>query len=137
MLERVCCSTFGFGTIVLSLLFDNCASLCDKNLCDREMLFQSYKGSVGLAPCCATDAPSRIPRNIRSKTECVLRCQEEGNCLGVNWKDPNTCEMFSLIPNNATHLSECSYFDEGDYNVRAVDKNHVRFQDGKKLGNLV
>ena len=98
----------------MSLLFEKCLSSCGRNSCEREMTFRSYKGSSGLASCCATDSPNMITRRIRSKIECQLRCQETGNCSGVNWKQPNTCEMFSVTPQNVSNLGGCKYFDKGE-----------------------
>ena len=114
-LKRVWCSKIGLGAlIVLSLLLETCPSLCGTDTCEREITFQSSKGSSGLASCCASDAPNLIQPNMRSKIECAARCREIGNCSGVNWKQPKTCEMFSSIPDNATHLSGCEYFGKGE-----------------------
>ena len=115
VLKSVCCLKFCFGAILVSLLFEKCLSSCGgMNPCEKGMKFRSYKGSSGLASCCATDAPNLMSINIRSINECVLRCQETGKCLGVNWKQPNICEMFSVTPQNLTDLSGCEYLDKGE-----------------------
>ena len=98
----------------MSLLFEKYLSSCDKNSCWKEMKFQSYRGSSGRASCCATDVPKMMSTTIRSTIECQLRCQETGNCSGVNWKQPNTCEMFSATAKNLSNLSGCKYFDKGE-----------------------
>ena len=103
-----------FGAMVLSLLFEKFVSSCGKDLCEREITFQKCRGSTGSSVCCATDAPSLIRSNLRSKMECLLWCEQTTECSGANWKAPHSCELFSIIPKSASQLSGCSFFEKGE-----------------------
>ena len=62
---------------------------------------------------CATDIPSDI-RQVRSKMECVLSFQTTPGYSTVNWKFPNTCEVFFDTPSNYEMVNGCSFLAPGE-----------------------
>ena len=63
---------------------------------------------------CSTASPSLVVKNVRSKIECTLLCQNKVTCTSVNWKDPRTCEMFLFNPGTFAAGTSCVYFTRGE-----------------------
>ena len=78
----------------------------------RDMNFNAYEDLTG-GKVCSTDSPSQIVNKVRSKLECTLLCQDRAGCYGVNWKEPNTCEIYNAIPRSYARETRCIYFSRG------------------------
>ena len=59
-------------------------------------IFMRYKNAS--SDVCSLKDPSHVLNNVRSKQECVLLCQADPRCSGVNWKEPSVCEMYFFDP---------------------------------------
>ena len=75
-------------------------------------IFKAQK-SVFSDVVCSLELPSRVLNKVRSKQECVLLCQADPRCSGVNWKEPSVCEMYFFDPGRFGRTSRCSYFSPG------------------------
>ena len=62
---------------------------------------------------CSANIPSRVFIKIISKTACALLCMGDSSCRGLNWKEPNTCELFDYVPTRLIVEQNCTYFGPG------------------------
>ena len=62
---------------------------------------------------CSADTPSRVSIEIISRTGCALLCMGDSSCRGLNWKEPNTCELFDYVPTRLIVAQNCTYFGPG------------------------
>ena len=76
-------------------------------------IFKKYKNAS--SDICSLEDPSHVLNNVRSKQECVLLCQADPRCSGVNWKEPSVCEMYYFDPGRFGRASRCSYFGPGEH----------------------
>ena len=76
-------------------------------------IFKRYKNAS--TDVCSLENPSHIRNNIRSKQGCVLLCQADPRCSGVNWKEPSVCEMYFFDPAKFGRAPSCSYFSPGEH----------------------
>ena len=76
-------------------------------------IFKRYKNAS--TEVCSLEDPSHVNNNVRSKQECVLLCQADPRCSGVNWKEPSVCEMYFFDPGRFGRTSRCSYFGPGEH----------------------
>ena len=84
-----------------------------KDPSDQYTRFSAVKDDRGDVVC-ATDIPSDV-RQVRSKMECVLSCQTTLGYFTVNWKFPNTCEIFFDSPSNYEVVNGCSFLAPGEF----------------------
>ena len=75
-------------------------------------IFKRYKNAS--TEVCSMEDPSHVLNNVRSKQECVLLCQADPRCSGVNWKEPSVCEMYFFDPGTFERAPRCSYFGPGE-----------------------
>ena len=62
---------------------------------------------------CFADAPSSVFNETISKTSCALLCMGDSSCRGLNWEEPNTCELFDYVPTRLIVAQNCTYFGPG------------------------
>ena len=80
----------------------------------REMKFKAFRLTSSGEPGCSMESPSSVLNHFGSRIECTLRCQEDGRCTGVNWREPSTCEMYSFDPLVFEMTTGCTYFGPGE-----------------------
>ena len=76
-------------------------------------IFKRYKNAS--TDVCSLEDPSHVLNHLRSKIECVLLCQGDPRCSGVNWKEPSVCEMYFNESNRFGSTPSCSYFSPGEH----------------------
>ena len=79
---------------------------------DKDHKFKKYKNVS--SDVCSLENPSHVLKKVRSKQECVLLCQADPRCSGVNWKEPSVCEMYFFDPGKFGRKPSCSYFGPGE-----------------------
>ena len=63
---------------------------------------------------CCSEKPDLVIDRVRSKGECILRCQGAANCSGANWKPPsNTCELYFSSQQAFGYVKDCNFFNRG------------------------
>ena len=80
---------------------------------------------------CSLEDPSHVFNNVRSKPECVLLCQADPRCSGVNWKEPSLCEMYFFDPSTFETTPRCAYFSPGKNSFVNL------FQRGRQVYNCM
>ena len=80
---------------------------------------------------CSLEDPSHVLNNVRSKQECVLLCQGDPRCSGVNWKEPSVCEMYFFHPSTFETAPRCAYFSLGENSFVTL------FQRGRQVYNCM
>ena len=76
-------------------------------------IFHRYENAS--SDMCSLEDPSLVLNNVRSNIECVLLCQGDPRCSGVNWKEPNVCEMYFNQSSKYGRTPSCSYFTTGEH----------------------
>ena len=72
---------------------------------------------------CAFEIPSRVFTGVgsgMSKVTCALLCLGESGCRGVNWKEPNSCELFFYTIYSFVAVKDCIYFSPGEVSPRIM-----------------
>ena len=75
----------------------------------RETMYTAYKNHVTGKGYCSSTTPNQILNVGMSKGKCVLQCLAT-RCAGVNWKEPDICEVFYEKPENFSTVGSCTYF---------------------------
>ena len=67
---------------------------------------------------CCSEKPDVVINRVRSKGECILRCQGNANCSGANWKQPsNTCELYFSTQQAFGYVDGCNFFNRGKNSI--------------------
>ena len=93
--------------IMIAIISSECAASVEGEI------FYRYKNAS--SDVCSMEEPSHALSNVRSKQECVLLCQADPRCSGVNWKESSVCEIYSFKPNTFGQAPSCSYFSPGEH----------------------
>ena len=72
-------------------------------------IFKAIKNDSSEDMACSLEDPNEI-LNVRSKPECILQCQGDPSCSGVNWKEPGTCEVYVFNPETFGTVTRCTFF---------------------------
>ena len=64
---------------------------------------------------CSTGTPSLNFHGVRSKIMCTALCLQDASCLGVNWKMPDTCEIYRYPPRTFEPAKSCDYYKTGKH----------------------
>ena len=75
----------------------------------KEITYQSYANDTN-QPVCTIEKPNLVFRGVRSKIKCSAMCEGDVRCTGVNWRDPNICELFFVYPKSFGTAKDCTYF---------------------------
>ena len=98
-----------FIGILAIYLFENCDGIDSVRANKFQVLQISSDENV-----CPKEVPSQVFNKVRSRIECAVLCRETPGCVGLNWKTPNTCEMYLYPQNTFIEIGTgCTYLNSG------------------------